>query len=404
MKTTVANPVNTTNAMGKKRKRPKNIHKSKKDDENILSKDIEDDNIRYMMDTKKNLKPREDLKSTFTLKTLRFKPQKYKGSFLPYHLRWIFNNNVKSNEIVLLNEIEGLENEINRLKALKLLNRECRKLAGLPFGITTNFCQCCHLLEKKKHDCSHKYCNDNCPRKKAEELMNNLLKNNKLKELKENIAKDKNMKKLFSDFNNNNINFSEQKKNDINNISSNNEQKIMLDKNLKYNNNENNINDSNKMNNTPTKKRLIFGTVERSSIEKRSIFLVKSDNMNDNNNSGIYGNESSNIKNDNKSNNNDSEEGDDENNNNNNNKEDDDNEEEEDELKNYTVSIENDGDDDELEEMINIKNDNDEENDNNKNNEGKNENDSDNNNDKDNDEDDVIIINQTSPHHSDKEN
>ena len=404
MKTTIANPVNTTNAMGKKRKRPKNMHKSKKDEENILSKDIEDDNIRYMMDTKKNLKPREDLKSTFTLKTLRFKPQKYKGSFLPYHLRWIFNNNVKSNEIVLLNEIESLENEINRLKALKLLNRECRKLAGLPFGITTNFCQCCHLLEKKKHDCSHKYCNDNCPRKKAEELMNNLLKNNKLKELKENIAKDKNMKKLFSDFNNNNINFSEQKKNDINNISSNNEQKIMLDKNLKYNNNENNINDSNKMNNTPTKKRLIFGTVERSSIEKRSIFLVKSDNMNDNNNSGIYGNESSNIKNDNKSNNNDSEEGDDENNNNNNNKEDDDNEEEEDELKNYTVSIENDGDDDELEEMINIKNDNDEENDNNKNNEGKNENDSDNNNDKDNDEDDVIIINQTSPHHSDKEN
>ena len=404
MKTTIANPVNTTNAMGKKRKRPKNMHKSKKDEENILSKDIEDDNIRYMMDTKKNLKPREDLKSTFTLKTLRFKPQKYKGSFLPYHLRWIFNNNVKSNEIVLLNEIEGLENEINRLKALKLLNRECRKLAGLPFGITTNFCQCCHLLEKKKHDCSHKYCNDNCPRKKAEELMNNLLKNNKLKELKENIAKDKNMKKLFSDFNNNNINFSEQKKNDINNISSNNEQKIMLDKNLKYNNNENNINDSNKMNNTPTKKRLIFGTVERSSIEKRSIFLVKSDNMNDNNNSGIYGNESSNIKNDNKSNNNDSEEGDDENNNNNNNKEDDDNEEEEDELKNYTVSIENDGDDDELEKMINIKNDNDEENDNNKNNEGKNENDSDNNNDKDNDEDDVIIINQTSPHHSDKEN
>ena len=31
-----------------------------------------------MMDTKKNLKPREDLKSSFTLKNLRFKPQKYK--------------------------------------------------------------------------------------------------------------------------------------------------------------------------------------------------------------------------------------------------------------------------------------------------------------------------------------
>ena len=405
MKTTIANPVNTTNAMGKKRKRPKNMHKSKKDEENILSKDIEDDNIRYMMDTKKNIKPREDLKTTFTLKNLRFKPQKYKGSFLPYHLRWIFNNNVKTNEIVLLNEIEGLENEINRLKALKLLNRECRKLAGLPFGISTNFCQCCHLLEKKKHDCSHKYCNDNCPRKKAEELMNNLLKNNKLKELKENISKDKNLKKLFNDFNNNNINFSEQKNNDINNdkfnSSTNNEHKIILDKNLNnYNNNENNINDSNKMNNTPIKKRLIFGTVERSSIEKRSIFLVKSDNMNGNNSSGINEYESP-IKNEKKNNNNYSEEDDD-----NNKKEDDDNEDEdedEDELKNYTVSIESDGDD-ELEKIINIKNDNDEKNDNNNNNEEKSENESDNNNDKDNDEDDVIIINQTSPHQSDKEN
>jgi hypothetical protein len=210
MKTTIANPVNTTNAMGKKRKRPKNIHKSKKDEENILSKDIEDDNIRYMMDTKKNLKPREDLKSSFTLKNLRFKPQKYKGSYLPYHLRWIFNNNVKSNEIVLLNEIEGLENEINRLKILKLVNRECRKLAGLPFGVTTNFCQCCHLFEKKKHDCSHKFCNENCPRKKIEESMNNLLKNYKIKDFKDNgngnIPKDKNIKKIFDETNNNNIN------------------------------------------------------------------------------------------------------------------------------------------------------------------------------------------------------
>ena len=166
MKTTIANPINTTNAMGKKRKRPKNAHKGKKDEENILSKDVDDENIRYMMDTKKNMKPREDLKSSFTLKNLRFKPQKYKGSFLPYHLRWIFNNNVKSNEIVLFHEIEGLENEINRLKCLKIINRECRKIAGLPFGIATNFCQCCHLFEKKKHDCSHKYCNDNCPKKK----------------------------------------------------------------------------------------------------------------------------------------------------------------------------------------------------------------------------------------------
>ena len=286
MKTTLASPVNTTNAMGKKRKRPKGIHKGKKDEENILSKDIEDDNIRYMMDTKKNLKPREDLKSTFTLKNLRFKPQKYKGSFLPYHLRWIFNNNVKSNEIVLLNEIEGLENEINRLKALKLINRECRKLAGLPFGITTTFCQCCHLFERKKHDCSHKFCNDNCPRKKSEELMSNLLKNNKLKEAKENSFKEKTMKKIFNEVSSNNsINKIGEENQDINiennqtdKIDSQNNNKIILDKNLN-NENKNNINenDNNKKNNTPLKRRLIFGTVGRTDKERRSIFLVKSD-------------------------------------------------------------------------------------------------------------------------------
>ena len=212
-----ANPINTTNAMGKKRKRPKNIHKAKKDEENILSKDIDDDNIRYMMDTKKNLKPREDLKSSFTLKNLRFKPQKYKGSFLPYHLRWIFNNNVKTNEIVLLHEIEGLEHEINRLKCLKLVNRECRKISGLPFGITTTFCQCCHLFEKKKHDCSHKYCNNSCNKKKLEEVMQSIIKsNNKLKQM-----------------NNNNININDN--NGINNSDS-------KEKNKNMSNEKNNIN------------------------------------------------------------------------------------------------------------------------------------------------------------------
>ena len=224
-----ANPINTTNAMGKKRKRPKNMHKGKKDEENILSKDIDDDNIRYMMDTKKNLKPREDLKSSFTLKNLRFKPQKYKGSFLPYHLRWIFNNNVKTNEIVLLHEIEGLEHEINRLKCLKLINRECRKIAGLPFGITTNFCQCCHLFEKKKHDCSHKYCNNNCPKKKVEELMQNLIKsNNKLKQINNN-ANDNSINNSDTKEKNNSVLNEKNNINENNNINSNqNEQKTFI--------------------------------------------------------------------------------------------------------------------------------------------------------------------------------
>ena len=456
MKTTIANPVNTTNAMGKKRKRPKYIHKNKKDEENILSKDIEDDNIRYMMDTKKNLKPREELKSSFTLKNLRFKPQKYKGSFLPYHLRWIFNNNVKSNEIVLLNEIEGLENEINRLKILKLVNRECRKLAGLPFGITTNFCQCCHLFEKKKHDCSHKFCNDNCPRKKAEESINNYIKNYKLNTFKDdnnnyNFSKENN-KKIFNDTNNNiiinsnissnntylnnqnnpnekfsqdfnykNINNQNINTNNIqssppsnikqpfiNNNSNNNtncntnitEHKIILDKNrnntiLDTNYNSNNyINDNNKINNTPAKKKLIFGTVERSNKEKKSIFLVKSDsNMMLGNNStySIFGNDSNvKINNDIKSNNND------------NDSQEDKNKDNYDDVNNYTVSIESDGDGDgDIEEVIDINNENEDDEEDKK--KGKKDIDDDKD-DKDNDEDDVIIINQTSPHNSDNEN
>jgi hypothetical protein len=383
MKTTVANPVNTTNAMGKKRKRPKNIHKSKKDDENILSKDIEDDSIRYMMDTKKNLKPREDLKSTFTLKNLRFKPQKYKGSFLPYHLRWIFNNNVKSNEIVLLNEIEGLENEINRLKCLKLINRECRKIAGLPFGITTNFCQCCHLFEKKKHDCSHKYCNDNCPRKKAEELMNNLIKNNKLKELKDSASKDKNNKKLFND--NTNEKLDQNQENNNGNIQSNifhdssnsnynldSSNKIILDKSI--NNNEGNSNSRIPVPPAPNKKRLIFGTVERSSKERRSIFMVQSDN----NSLGPKNADSTPqkvIEIESKNNDSDAEDK---------NKDSDDN---------CSISIS----DSEIEEVININNEEEEEDKKDKSSERKN-------NDKDIDEDDVIIINQSSPHHNENDN
>ena len=307
-----ANPINTTNAMGKKRKRPKNAHKAKKDEENILSKDLDDDNIRYMMDTKKNLKPREDLKSSFTLKNLRFKPQKYKGSFLPYHLRWIFNNNVKTNEIVLLQEIEGLENEINRLKCLKLINRECRKIAGLPFGITTNFCQCCHLFEKKKHDCSHKYCNNNCPRKKAEELMQNLLKNNN--KLKQNNPMDNNTnnneinKNEIKDKNNTNkISLNPNEKNNVNN----NEENIETPKtyiiNLSKNQpNKNNVKEENinpepiislgKKNNNinrndisnqkeilrvstiPINRQLIFEVVRPRSRERTSIFKIQSDN------------------------------------------------------------------------------------------------------------------------------
>ena len=422
-----ANPINTTNAMGKKRKRPKNVHKGKKDEENILSKDIDDDNIRYMMDTKKNLKPREDLKSSFTLKNLRFKPQKYKGSFLPYHLRWIFNNNVKTNEIVLLHEIEGLENEINRLKCLKLINRECRKIAGLPFGINTIFCQCCHLFDKKKHDCSHKYCNNNCSKKKAEELMQSLLKsNNKLKQtnndnlnnnsdIKErNKMNNKNLSNEKSNINNSNSNQNEQKtfiinlsknqpnKNIINNDKTDNndsEPKIFLGKKTQVeNNNTNNdidiynTNDVIKVNTVPSSRQLIFGVVRPRSREKRGLFFVQSDHIIEGPNT-VYDfgpDDSSSNSNQIKINSESDENNEREKNNKTEKKEKDF------EIGNYTVSIESDEVDDEPQEVIDINN----ENENEENKVDKKENNkSEENKDKD-EEDDIIIINQTSPQNS----
>lgn len=190
-------PINSTNMLGKKRKKPKGSHK--KDAENILSKDIdveEEMKAFERMGEKKIVKPREELaQPTFTVKNLQFKPQKYKGNYLPYHLRWIFNNNVRSNEIVLIHEIEALENEISRLKKLKLVNRECRKIADLPFGITTNVCPCCHKLERKKHECTHQFCNSNkCAKKRTEELMNSLLSAQKNNQNIQNISENENLK------------------------------------------------------------------------------------------------------------------------------------------------------------------------------------------------------------------
>ena len=434
-----ANPINTTNAMGKKRKRPKNIHKAKKDEENILSKDIDDDNIRYMMDTKKNLKPREDLKSSFTLKNLRFKPQKYKGSFLPYHLRWIFNNNVKTNEIVLLHEIEGLEHEINRLKCLKLVNRECRKISGLPFGITTTFCQCCHLFEKKKHDCSHKYCNNSCNKKKLEEVMQSIIKsNNKLKQMNNNnININDNNGINNSDSKEKNKNMSNEKSNNININNSNlnqNEQKTFIinlsknqpNKNL-INNKEKDINDSEpkiflgkksqneistinndldiyntndviRVNTVPVNRQLIFGVVRPSSREKRGLFMVQNDHIIEGSNT-IYdfGPDDSSSDSNQIQINSQSEENNDREKINLNDKNNKTEKKEKDfEIGNYTVSIESDEIDDEPQEVIDINNENEneeikmEKKENNKVEDNK---------DKS-DEDDIIIINQTSPQNS----
>jgi hypothetical protein len=87
----------------------------RKDEENILSKDIDmEEEIRELdrMNENRGMKTRDITNLTYSknyIKNLKFKPHKYKGSYLPYHLRWVFNNTVKTNEIALIQEIDALE-------------------------------------------------------------------------------------------------------------------------------------------------------------------------------------------------------------------------------------------------------------------------------------------------------
>lgn len=81
-------------------KKKKKAKYSKKDEENILSKDI--DLEEEMKDIEKitenkGVKTREintiNMASSY-IKNLKFRPIKYKGNVLPYHLRWIFNSSI----------------------------------------------------------------------------------------------------------------------------------------------------------------------------------------------------------------------------------------------------------------------------------------------------------------------
>lgn len=86
------------NANAKKKKKTKSNRK--KDEENILSKDIDvEEEMKELerMTENKGFKPRDltnvNISKNF-IKNIKFKPMKYKGNFLPYHLRWIFHNTV----------------------------------------------------------------------------------------------------------------------------------------------------------------------------------------------------------------------------------------------------------------------------------------------------------------------
>jgi hypothetical protein len=149
----------------------------KKDEENILSKDIdmEDDlkNFEKITDRVEREMSNINFSKSF-IKSLKFKPQKYKGNYLPYHLRWIFGNSTKTNEISLVQEIKAIETEIVRLKQIKVLNRDFRKIAGLPYGVSSKICPCCKKIENKGHECPHSYCDETCIRKKAESQFQSL--------------------------------------------------------------------------------------------------------------------------------------------------------------------------------------------------------------------------------------
>lgn len=147
--------------------------KSRRDEENILSKDIDiDEEMRFLEKmTEKSGVQREMSNINYSksfIKNLKFKPQKYKGTYLPYHLRWIFGNSMKNNEISLVQEVKALETEIIRLKQIKLLNREFRRIAGIQISQNAKFCACCKKNEPRNHTCPHNFCKEDCVRKKVE--------------------------------------------------------------------------------------------------------------------------------------------------------------------------------------------------------------------------------------------
>lgn len=177
----------------------------KRDDENILSRDID---IEADITTLERLNDKSGVHREMSninysksfVKSLKFKPQKYKGIYLSYHLRWIFSNSIKSNEISLVQEIKALETEIVRLKQMKLLNREFRKKAGLPYGMTTSYCNCCNKLERTTHDCSHLFCiKEKC--EKYSQNIQNLINQRTLKGALKNVFEE-NLNTLYDVINN----------------------------------------------------------------------------------------------------------------------------------------------------------------------------------------------------------
>ena len=67
-----------------------------------------------------------------------------------------------------MQEIEGLDQEIKRLKEVKALHREYRRFANMPIGVMSKPCLCCRGWSKKKHFCSHIFCDKPCRKQELE--------------------------------------------------------------------------------------------------------------------------------------------------------------------------------------------------------------------------------------------
>ena len=69
----------------------------------------------------------------------------------------------------VLQEIEALDAEVRRLKEVKVMHKEFRRYSCMPIGVMSKPCACCRGWTKKKHLCTHKFCDKPC-RKQDQEL------------------------------------------------------------------------------------------------------------------------------------------------------------------------------------------------------------------------------------------
>lgn len=68
-----------------------------------------------------------------------------------------------------MQEIEALDSEIKRLKEVKALHKEYRRFACMPVGVMSKPCYCCRGWSKKKHFCSHSFCEKPCKKNEQEQ-------------------------------------------------------------------------------------------------------------------------------------------------------------------------------------------------------------------------------------------